>query len=85
MRNSLTHTHTHTHLYTDSFVSSSECVCSREEVLSIQEVARSKGLEVIPLVQTFGHMEVGQDCSSRESTPLPLVSDGGRVFCKGIT
>ncbi|CAL8282618.1 unnamed protein product [Merluccius merluccius] len=30
---------------------------SREEVLSIQDVARSKGLEVIPLVQTFGHME----------------------------
>lgn len=32
--------------------------CSREEVLSIQEVAKSQGLEVIPLVQTFGHMEV---------------------------
>ncbi|XP_041714600.1 hexosaminidase D isoform X1 [Coregonus clupeaformis] len=30
---------------------------SREEVLSIQEVAKSQGLEVIPLVQTFGHME----------------------------
>lgn len=30
---------------------------SREEVLSMQEFANSKGLEVIPLVQTFGHME----------------------------
>uniref|UniRef100_A0A672IJA9 beta-N-acetylhexosaminidase n=1 Tax=Salarias fasciatus TaxID=181472 RepID=A0A672IJA9_SALFA len=30
---------------------------SREEVLSMQELARSKGMEVIPLVQTFGHME----------------------------
>ncbi|CAN9508942.1 unnamed protein product [Ophioblennius macclurei] len=30
---------------------------SREEVLSMQEFARSKGMEVIPLVQTFGHME----------------------------
>ncbi|CAK6974282.1 LOW QUALITY PROTEIN: hexosaminidase D-like [Scomber scombrus] len=30
---------------------------SREEVLSIQEVAKCKGMEVIPLVQTFGHME----------------------------
>ncbi|XP_067100944.1 hexosaminidase D isoform X1 [Osmerus mordax] len=30
---------------------------SREEILSIQDVARSQGLEVIPLVQTFGHME----------------------------
>ncbi|XP_037546630.1 hexosaminidase D [Nematolebias whitei] len=30
---------------------------SREEVLSMQEFAKSRGLEVIPLVQTFGHME----------------------------
>lgn len=30
---------------------------SREEVLSIQEFAKSKGIEIIPLVQTFGHME----------------------------
>ncbi|XP_030610701.1 hexosaminidase D [Archocentrus centrarchus] len=30
---------------------------SRDEVLSMQEFARSKGMEVIPLVQTFGHME----------------------------
>ncbi|XP_040923040.1 hexosaminidase D [Toxotes jaculatrix] len=30
---------------------------SREEVLSMQEFAKSKGMEVIPLVQTFGHME----------------------------
>lgn len=30
---------------------------SHKEVLSIQEVAKAKGLEVIPLVQTFGHME----------------------------
>ncbi|XP_074475249.1 hexosaminidase D isoform X2 [Sebastes fasciatus] len=29
----------------------------REEVLSMQEFAKSKGMEVIPLVQTFGHME----------------------------
>lgn len=30
---------------------------SREEVLGMQELAKSKGMEVIPLVQTFGHME----------------------------
>lgn len=30
---------------------------SQEEVLSIQEFARSKSMEIIPLVQTFGHME----------------------------
>ncbi|XP_028263633.1 hexosaminidase D [Parambassis ranga] len=30
---------------------------SREEVLSMQVFARSKGMEVIPLIQTFGHME----------------------------
>uniref|UniRef100_A0A3Q4AP41 beta-N-acetylhexosaminidase n=1 Tax=Mola mola TaxID=94237 RepID=A0A3Q4AP41_MOLML len=30
---------------------------SPEEVLSMQELAKSKGMEVIPLVQTFGHME----------------------------
>ncbi|XP_036936812.1 hexosaminidase D [Acanthopagrus latus] len=30
---------------------------SREELLSMQEFAKSKGMEVIPLVQTFGHME----------------------------
>ncbi|TDG98328.1 hypothetical protein EPR50_G00217590 [Perca flavescens] len=30
---------------------------SREEVLSMKEFAKSKGMEVIPLVQTFGHME----------------------------
>nr|XP_046232548.1 hexosaminidase D [Scatophagus argus]XP_046232549.1 hexosaminidase D [Scatophagus argus] len=30
---------------------------SHEEVLSVQEFAKSKGIEVIPLVQTFGHME----------------------------
>ncbi|XP_041671761.1 hexosaminidase D [Cheilinus undulatus] len=30
---------------------------SREEVLSLQEFAKSKGIEIIPLVQTFGHME----------------------------
>lgn len=30
---------------------------SREEVLYMQEFAKSKGMEVIPLVQTFGHME----------------------------
>lgn len=35
-------------------------VCSREEILTMQEVARSKGMEVIPLVQSFGHMEVRQ-------------------------
>lgn len=32
--------------------------CSPEEVLSIQEFAKSKQMEIIPLVQTFGHMEV---------------------------
>lgn len=26
----------------------------------MQEFAKSKGMEVIPLVQTFGHMEVSQ-------------------------
>ncbi|KAM9425389.1 hexosaminidase D [Pholidichthys leucotaenia] len=30
---------------------------SREEVLALQKCASSKGMEVIPLVQTFGHME----------------------------
>ncbi|XP_005809678.1 hexosaminidase D [Xiphophorus maculatus] len=30
---------------------------SREQVLSIQESAKARGMEVIPLVQTFGHME----------------------------
>lgn len=30
---------------------------SRGEVLSLQEAAKSKGMEVIPLIQTFGHME----------------------------
>lgn len=30
---------------------------SREDVLSIQEAAKSNGMEVIPLIQTFGHME----------------------------
>ncbi|XP_015250818.1 PREDICTED: hexosaminidase D [Cyprinodon variegatus] len=30
---------------------------SREEVMSIQESAKARGMEVIPLVQTFGHME----------------------------
>lgn len=33
-------------------------LCSPEEVLSMQEFAKSKGMEIIPLVQTFGHMEV---------------------------
>ncbi|XP_061562605.1 hexosaminidase D isoform X1 [Phycodurus eques] len=30
---------------------------SRDLILSMQKVAQSKGMEVIPLVQTFGHME----------------------------
>ncbi|XP_028989008.1 hexosaminidase D [Betta splendens] len=30
---------------------------SQEEVLSMQEFAKCRGMEVIPLVQTFGHME----------------------------
>ncbi|KAJ8283878.1 hypothetical protein COCON_G00027280 [Conger conger] len=30
---------------------------SREEIKSIQDLAKSNGLEVIPLVQTFGHLE----------------------------
>lgn len=30
---------------------------SRQEVLSVQQFARSKDMDVIPLVQTFGHME----------------------------
>lgn len=40
-------------------------VYSREEVLCMQEFAKSKGIEVIPLVQTFGHMEVRQTSCSR--------------------
>lgn len=31
---------------------------SREEILAIQDAAYSRGLEIIPLVQTFGHLEV---------------------------
>ncbi|XP_073723085.1 hexosaminidase D [Misgurnus anguillicaudatus] len=30
---------------------------SRKEIMSIQEAASSRGLEIIPLVQTFGHLE----------------------------
>lgn len=30
---------------------------SREEILAIQDAAYSRGLEIIPLVQTFGHLE----------------------------
>ncbi|XP_072523210.1 hexosaminidase D [Salminus brasiliensis] len=30
---------------------------SREEIISFQEIAHSRGLEIIPLVQTFGHLE----------------------------
>ncbi|XP_051958963.1 hexosaminidase D [Xyrauchen texanus] len=30
---------------------------SREEILSIQDASNSRGLEIIPLVQTFGHLE----------------------------
>ncbi|XP_026869141.2 hexosaminidase D [Electrophorus electricus] len=30
---------------------------SREEIISIQDIAYSRGLEIIPLVQTFGHLE----------------------------
>ncbi|XP_076855643.1 hexosaminidase D isoform X2 [Brachyhypopomus gauderio] len=30
---------------------------SREEIISIQDIAHSRGLEIIPLVQTFGHLE----------------------------
>ncbi|KAI2658422.1 Hexosaminidase D [Labeo rohita] len=30
---------------------------SREEIVSIQDAASSRGLEIIPLVQTFGHLE----------------------------
>lgn len=30
---------------------------SREEILSFQDIAHSRGLEIIPLVQTFGHLE----------------------------
>lgn len=36
---------------------SAQSAYSREEVLSIQEAAVAKGMEVIPLIQTFGHME----------------------------
>ncbi|XP_043109083.1 hexosaminidase D [Puntigrus tetrazona] len=30
---------------------------SREEIVSIQDAANSRGLEIVPLVQTFGHLE----------------------------
>ncbi|KAL1264447.1 hypothetical protein QQF64_004802 [Cirrhinus molitorella] len=30
---------------------------SREEIVSIQDAASNRGLEIIPLVQTFGHLE----------------------------
>ncbi|KAL6475431.1 hypothetical protein MHYP_G00164710 [Metynnis hypsauchen] len=30
---------------------------SREDIISVQEIAHSRGLEIIPLVQTFGHFE----------------------------
>ncbi|KAI4889993.1 hypothetical protein NFI96_013256, partial [Prochilodus magdalenae] len=30
---------------------------SREDIISIQDVAHSRGLEIIPLMQTFGHLE----------------------------
>ncbi|XP_077358123.1 hexosaminidase D isoform X2 [Festucalex cinctus] len=30
---------------------------SRDQILSIQKVAKSKNMEIIPLVQTFGHLE----------------------------
>ncbi|XP_066519224.1 hexosaminidase D [Hoplias malabaricus] len=30
---------------------------SREEIISIQDIAHSRNLEIIPLVQTFGHLE----------------------------
>lgn len=33
-------------------------LCSPEEILFMQEFAKSKAMEIIPLVQTFGHMEV---------------------------
>ncbi len=31
---------------------------SREEIVSIQDAANRSGLEIIPLVQTYGHLEV---------------------------
>ncbi len=31
---------------------------SREDIVSIQDTANRRGLEIIPLVQTFGHLEV---------------------------
>lgn len=40
----------------------------------MQDFARSKGMEVIPLVQTFGHMEV------RQTSYLPAVYN--RNACK---
>ncbi|XP_061823220.1 hexosaminidase D isoform X2 [Nerophis lumbriciformis] len=30
---------------------------SRDEIFSLQKLATSKGMEIVPLVQTFGHME----------------------------
>lgn len=41
----------------------SHCHCSTyscDEIITIQDVAYSRGLEIIPLVQTFGHLEVSE-------------------------
>ena len=35
-----------------------ECVCRRDDLRAFLIDCRTMGLEVIPLVQTFGHMEV---------------------------
>lgn len=47
-------------------------ILSPEEVLSMQEFAKSKGMEVIPLVQTFGHMEVKLTRRSLVSPKCPF-------------
>nr|XP_057918104.1 hexosaminidase D [Doryrhamphus excisus]XP_057918105.1 hexosaminidase D [Doryrhamphus excisus] len=58
---------------------------SQDEILSLQTVAKSKGMEIVPLVQTFGHMEFVLKhqamCNLREvstcvGTLNPLREDG---------
>jgi hypothetical protein len=58
------------------------CFCSPSEVAEILHLAKLNELEVIPLVQTFGHMEV----SGKDGHYLVPGWDGGgaaRAPCVG--